>query len=59
MKKAEAIRRALDLEDTLSDLMIGYRLWRDRKVGSGGWDEHDEALDRWIMGGPHREALDA
>jgi hypothetical protein len=40
--------RELELEDILSDILNGYKLWHDAKVGGSNWDDQDEALARWI-----------
>jgi hypothetical protein len=39
--------RCLELEDRLSDVLLGVRLWRDAK-GFEDWSNEDEALIRWI-----------
>jgi hypothetical protein len=47
-------KRELELVDRLSDLMTGFRRWRDLKVGSAEWTNDDEAFARWVE---HNERL--
>lgn len=38
----------LDLRDELSDLLTGFRVWRESKVGHGEWTDKDEMFARWV-----------
>jgi hypothetical protein len=51
-KQPERSTRELELEDMLSDLLDGFRVWRDGKIGHGDWTEKDEMLLRWVEGSP-------
>ena len=48
-EKAEELQvKALDLEDAIDDLLIGFKFWRAAKVGEMEWDTHDEMFSRWV-----------
>lgn len=51
-KRPERTPRELELDDTLSDLLNGLRVWRDGKIHRGDWTDEDEMLMRWIEAGP-------
>ena len=55
--KAREPSEALALRDTLDDLLAGFRIWRDDKVGHGELDFRDEMLVRWVEAGPAKEML--
>jgi hypothetical protein len=42
----------MELEDMLADLLNGFRVWRDGKMGHGDWTDKDEMLLRWVEHGP-------
>ena len=39
--------RCLELEDRLSDVLLGVRLWQESK-GIEDWSDRDECLLRWV-----------
>ena len=49
--------RELELEDTLSDVATGIKIWRDRKMAEASLDITDELLLRWLEAGPGGELL--
>lgn len=52
MSKAKTLCEALDRQDQLDDLLRGFHMWKESKLGSGTWTDEDEAFLRWVEAGP-------
>lgn len=51
MSKEKRSVREMELEDRLSDLLSGFRFWRDHKVASCELTTLDEMYARWVEHG--------
>lgn len=49
--------RERELEDMLSDLLDGFKAWRDSKLGHMNWTTQDEMFLRWVEAGPASDEL--
>lgn len=47
----------LTLKDVLTDLLTGYKMWKEGKIESAEWTDEDEAFSRWVDGSKISEFL--
>jgi ATP-dependent Clp protease ATP-binding subunit ClpC len=53
----EKVLKGLELQDVISDILTGFKMWRERKVSDCTLDDDDEAFVRWIEAGTASDYL--
>ena len=57
MAAVKRSEREMALEDILSDLLNGFKIWSDSKISSGELTNQDEMFLRWVEAGPVADEL--